>query len=77
MPDDLLVKARVLQTHHEIGTNDFRTMYNFPFRSYQAFSQKGVQASWDAPRTKNGRLWTPKFLGKGKLFSIISLSTVY
>jgi hypothetical protein len=40
----------------------------------QAFSQKGVQASWDAPRTKNGRLWTPKFWGKDKLFSMISLS---
>jgi hypothetical protein len=30
----------------------------------QAFSQKGVQASWDAPRTKSGRLWTPKIWGK-------------
>jgi hypothetical protein len=44
------------------------------YSDYQAFSQKGVQASWDAPRTKNGRLWTPKFGGKGKLFSINSLS---
>ena len=27
------------------------------------------RASWDAPRTKSGCLWTPKFLGeKGKLF---------
>jgi hypothetical protein len=36
---------------------------HFPKRytANQAFSQKGVQASWDAPRTKNGRLWTPKF----------------
>jgi hypothetical protein len=33
----------------------------------QAFSQKGVQASWDAPRTKNGRLWTPKFGGKREI----------
>jgi hypothetical protein len=33
----------------------------------QAFSQKGVQASWDAPRTKNGRLWTPKFWGKSEI----------
>jgi hypothetical protein len=33
----------------------------------QAFSQKGVQASWDAPRTKNGRLWTPKFWGKREI----------
>jgi hypothetical protein len=33
----------------------------------QAFSQKGIQASWDAPRTKNGRLWTPKFWGKGEI----------
>jgi hypothetical protein len=33
----------------------------------QAFSQKGVQASWDAPRTKNGRLWTPKFRGKREI----------
>jgi hypothetical protein len=40
----------------------------------QAFSQKGVQAPWDAPRTKNGCLWTPKFGGERKLFSIISLS---
>ena len=40
----------------------------------QAFSQKGVQASWDAPRTKNGR---PNSGGKGKLFSIISLSILY
>jgi hypothetical protein len=31
---------------------------------HQAFSQKGVQASWDAPRTKSGRLWMPKFWGK-------------
>ena len=30
----------------------------------QAFSQKGVQVSWDAHRTKNGRLWTPKFPGE-------------
>jgi hypothetical protein len=33
----------------------------------QAFSQKGVQASWDAPRTKNGRLWTPKLWGKREI----------
>ena len=32
--------------------------------SHQAFSQKGVQASLDAPRTKSGRLWTPKFWGE-------------
>jgi hypothetical protein len=32
------------------------------------------RASRDAPRTKSGRLWTPKFWGKGKLFSLISLS---
>jgi hypothetical protein len=37
----------------------------------KAFSQKGVQASWDAPRTKSGCLWTPKYGGKGKLFSMI------
>jgi hypothetical protein len=37
----------------------------------QAFMEKGVQASWDAPRTKNGR---PNSGEKGKLFSIISLS---
>ena len=38
----------------------------FTGRQYQtqAFSQKGVQASWDAPRTKNGHLWMPKFWGK-------------
>jgi hypothetical protein len=34
---------------------------------HQAFSQKGVQASWDAPRRKNGRLWTPKFWGKREI----------
>jgi hypothetical protein len=34
---------------------------------HQAFSQKGVQASWDAHRTKNGRLWTPKFWGKREI----------
>jgi hypothetical protein len=33
----------------------------------QAFSQKGVQASWDAPRTKDGRLWTPKFWGEREI----------
>jgi hypothetical protein len=33
----------------------------------QAFSQKGVQASWDAPRTKSGRLWTPKFWGESEI----------
>jgi hypothetical protein len=33
----------------------------------QAFSQKGVQASLDAHRTKNGRLWTPKFWGKREI----------
>jgi hypothetical protein len=33
----------------------------------QAFSQKGVQASWDAPRTKSGRLWTPKFWGEREI----------
>jgi hypothetical protein len=33
----------------------------------QAFSQKGVQASWDAPRTKHGRLWTPKFWEKREI----------
>jgi hypothetical protein len=41
----------------------------------QAFSQKGVQASWDAPRTKNGRLCrTPKFWGKGIRIIIIHLT---
>jgi hypothetical protein len=30
----------------------------------QAFSQKGVQASWDAPRTKSGR---PNSEGKRKI----------
>jgi hypothetical protein len=35
--------------------------------AHQAFSQKGVQASWDAPRTKNGRLWMPKFWGKREI----------
>jgi hypothetical protein len=35
--------------------------------SVQAFSQKGVQVSWDAPRMKNGRLWTPKFWGKREI----------
>jgi hypothetical protein len=43
----------------------------------QAFSQKGVQASWDAPRTKSGRLWTPKFWGKGTLFSMIIIYIIY
>jgi hypothetical protein len=33
----------------------------------QAFSQKGVQASWDAPRRKSGRLWTPKLWGKREI----------
>jgi hypothetical protein len=33
----------------------------------QAFSYKGVQASWDAHRTKNGRLWTPKFWGEREI----------
>ena len=36
----------------------------------EAFSQKGTQASWDAPRTKNGclwSLWTPKFWGKREI----------
>ena len=33
----------------------------------QAFSQKGVQTSWDAPRTKNVHLWTPKFWGKREI----------
>jgi hypothetical protein len=33
----------------------------------QAFSQKGVQAFWDAPRIKNGRLWTLKFWGKREI----------
>jgi hypothetical protein len=25
------------------------------------------RASWDAPRSKNGRLWTPKFWGKREI----------
>jgi hypothetical protein len=25
------------------------------------------RASWDAPRTKNGRLWTPKFWGEREI----------
>jgi hypothetical protein len=42
----------------------------------QAFSQKGVQASWDAPGTKNGRLLMSIFGGGGgaKLFSITPIS---
>jgi hypothetical protein len=40
----------------------------------QAFSQKGVQASWDAPRTKSGRLWTPKFGGDWEIIFNDSLS---
>jgi hypothetical protein len=40
---------------------------SYPEYARQAFSQKGVQASWDAPRTKNGRLWTPKFWGKREI----------
>ena len=32
-----------------------------------ACHQKGVLASWDAHRTKNGRLWTPKFWGKREI----------
>ena len=47
----------------------FRFDYHSTTTSHQAFSQKGVQASWDArrPRTKNGRLWTPKFWGKREI----------
>jgi hypothetical protein len=44
-----------------------------PMPDPQAFSQKGVQASWDAPRTKNGRLWTPKFWGKREIIFIYFL----
>ena len=32
--------------------------------SPQAFARR---ASWDAHRTKNGRLWTPKFWGKREI----------
>jgi hypothetical protein len=40
----------------------------------QAFSQKGVQASWDALRTKMDAFGRPNSGGISKLFSIISLS---
>ena len=46
------------------------------FDSIQAFSQKGVQASWDAPRTKNGRLWTPKFYGEREIIINYFLSVL-
>jgi hypothetical protein len=42
----------------------------------QAFSQKCVQASWDAPRTKSGRLWTPKFRGKRVIIFNDSFSSI-
>jgi hypothetical protein len=41
--------------------------YNAYTICMQAFSQKGVQAYWDAPRTKSGRLWTPKFWGEREI----------
>jgi hypothetical protein len=43
---------------------------------FQAFSQKGVQASWDAPRTKSGRLWTPKFWAKREIIFNDSLNVL-
>jgi hypothetical protein len=42
--------------------------------SPQAFSQKGVQASWDALEQNMDAFGRPKSGGKGKLFSIISPS---
>ena len=55
-------KKKVLtKCHSEVSAN-------------QAFSQKGVQASWDAPRTKSGRLWTPKLWGEREIIFIDSLS---
>jgi hypothetical protein len=42
-------------------------MYFIQYTVYQAFSQKGVQASWDTPRTKNGGFWTPKFWGEREI----------
>jgi hypothetical protein len=41
---------------------------------YQAFSQKGVQASWDAHRKKMDAFGRPNSGEKEKLFSMISLS---
>jgi hypothetical protein len=61
------------QMDMRISSNKYVDMIKWMCGYDQAFSQKGVQASWDAPRTKNERLWTPKFWKKGKLFSIISL----
>jgi hypothetical protein len=40
----------------------------------QAFSQKGVQASWEPLERKMDTFGRPNSGGKGKLFSIISLS---
>ena len=46
----------------------------------QAFSQKGIQASWDIPRTKNAclwSLWTPKFWGNYfQLFRSLSIFNI-
>ena len=51
-----------------------RNINNIPMVGSQAFSQKGVQASWDAPRTKSGCLWTPKLWGKREILFNDSLS---
>jgi hypothetical protein len=42
----------------------FKIIIRLTVSLMQALSQRCVQASWDAPRTKSGRLWTPKFRGK-------------
>jgi hypothetical protein len=59
------------------GTNFFpddKRSFEWTLYSYQAFSQEGVQASWDAPRTKSGRLWTPKLWGEREIIFNDSLS---
>jgi hypothetical protein len=40
---------------------------NVELRYWTRKSVNRLLARWDAPRTKNGRLWTPKFWGKREI----------